>query len=79
MVLAELARALERLWALDTEHSDLSTTIDLMCGRLGVSQSGKKSSRAPRMTLITDCIREMEVVTYWLRVHHALVVVRPLG
>lgn len=79
MVLAELLRAEKRHLALDAEHSGLPTTIDLMCGHLGVPRSRKLSAQASKMTLIADRIRELEVITFWLGVHYALVANWPLS
>jgi hypothetical protein len=79
MVLEELSREKDRLWALDAEHSGLSVAIDLMCFHLRIPRSGESSAKTSWMTLVASCIRELEAVMFRLEVYHALVAARPLG
>lgn len=61
MELEEPSCAEDRLRALDAEHFEQSTTIDLVCGHLRVPRSGELSAQISRMTLIVERICELEV------------------
>jgi hypothetical protein len=76
-VLGELLCVEDRLWALDVEDSSLCATIDLVRDHLGIPRSGDSSAPTSLMTLIVGRIRELEADAFRLRVHHALVAIRP--
>lgn len=58
MVMEELSREKDHLWALDAEHSGLSVAIDLVCDHLRIPRSGESSAKTSRMTLVASCIRD---------------------
>lgn len=63
-MLEDLSCTEDRLQALDIEHSNLRTTIELICDRMRIPQSRELFAPTSQMALIVGRISELEDTMY---------------